>query len=419
MRKVILSSMIGNALEWYDFVIYAHFSAIIGALFFPDSDAFARLMCTFGVFAAGFLARPLGAIFFGHIGDKFSRKYALLLSIYVMAIPTALIGCLPGYNEIGLWAPFLLTILRILQGLAIGGEFTGSMIFMVEHAQDHNRGIVGSWATFSLIAGVILGSGVATLLNTFLPTEDLMSWGWRLPFIFSIFGSLIGSYMRRSLSDPQAYVELKEERKSHSMPLKELFSTHMSKIILVIFIDFLTAIGFFIIVSFLPSYLQEKSYLNIPSTLALSINTVNMIIFAGMTLIGGALSDRYGRKNLMRYPALGFIIFSYPLFLLLKTGIYANIFIGQFLMVVMMGLFFGTIPATLVEIFPAHVRFTGLSFAHNMSMALFGGTAPVMAIHGIKMTQNILFPAVLLMIAAALTLSGIAFLKDRHKQKLV
>lgn len=412
LNKVTLSCMIGNALEWYDFVIYSYFATLLGNLFFPKSEPFAQMMATWCIFWAGFIARPLGSILFGHIGDKTSRKSALMISIYVMAIPTALIGCLPTYAQIGPMAAVLLFVLRTLQGLAIGGEFTGSMVFMVEHAKSHNRGFAGSWATFSLVAGVIIGSAVATGVNTALSPEAVASWGWRVPFILSIFGSLVGSYIRNSLTDPSEYLHKKAERRSHATPIKNLLREYKQKIMLVIGIDFLTAIGFYMIVLFLPTYISR--YLNIPHDTALMLNTVSMCLFSVFILMGGWLSDIYGRQWILALPCLAFLVLSYPLFELLQVRHVGAVFSAQFILVLMMGTFFGAIPATLSELFPTHVRFSGLSLGHNLSMTLFGGSAPMVASFCINHTQNDSSPAFMLIVAAALTLGSLYFVR-RYK----
>ncbi|MCX7338007.1 MAG: MFS transporter [Alphaproteobacteria bacterium] len=414
MKKVIISCMIGNALEWYDFVIYGYFSVIIGKLFFPSADPIAQLVATLGVFWVGFIARPLGAILFGHIGDKVSRKAALTISIYVMAIPTALIGCLPTYEYIGAWGGFLLMILRVFQGLAIGGEFTGSMVFMVEHAPAEKRGLAGSWATCSLVIGVIIGSAVATIFTTLLTQEQLELWGWRVPFILSIFGSLIGTYMRKNLSDPVAYIDAKRKRKAQSTPLKDLILCHKSKLLLVVLVDFLTAVGFFMLVIFLTTYF--KTFLHLSDRRSLFINTVNMLVFCLVIPIGGWLSDKYGRRALLAYPCLGFMVLSYPLFGLIQHGSYGAL-MAQMIMVIMMGLFFGTIPATLSEIFPTQVRFSGLSVAHNISMAVFGGGIPLIATKLIHFTGDLASPAYLLIVAAALSLLSVPFLSGGKKEE--
>src|SRR5579863_7567559 len=224
LRKVIVSCMIGNALEWYDFALYGYFATILSNQFFPSQDPIASLMATFGVFAAGFIMRPLGGILFGHIGDKKGRKEALLCSIYLMTIPTALIGLLPTYDQVGWLAPALLTLIRLLQGLSMGGEFTGSMIFIVEHTNSQKRGFSGSWAPFSLLLGVLIGSAVATLISMALSPEDLHSWGWRIPFILSIFGGVVGSYMRRTLTDPEKFEQMKENHHLSSVPIMEVLT---------------------------------------------------------------------------------------------------------------------------------------------------------------------------------------------------
>lgn len=415
MKRIILACMVGNALEWYDFVIYGYFAKILGGLFFPATDARASILLPLGVFAVGFLARPVGSIIFGHIGDQVSRKKALLASIYVMAIPTVLIGCLPTYEQIGLLAPAALVVLRIMQGIAIGGEFTGSMVFMVESSEPHRRGLSGSWATCSLVLGVIVGSSVATAFTHFLTEQQLLQWGWRIPFIVSIFGSIIGARLRQKLIDPESFSQAKRERKSKTAPLKELVANHMPKILLVILIDFLTAIGFFLIVIFFSVFFQTD--LKMPASVALLINTVNMIIFAAVIPVGGWLSDLFGRKRVMLVPAICFALCSYPLFKLFTPHSYALNFMVQMTFVIMMGLFFGTIPATLAELFPGYIRFSGLSLGHNLSMAIFGGSAPWCASLLISLTGNIYSPAFMLMGAAVLTLSALPLFKDKYKQR--
>lgn len=410
-KQVLLSCMIGNALEWYDFIIYGYFAAILGGLFFPHAAPLTQILASWGIFWTGFLARPLGSIVFGHIGDKVSRKFALTLSIYIMAIPTALIGCLPTYEQIGIAAPLLLVILRALQGFAIGGEFTGSMVFLVEHAPQARRGFWGSWASFSAVIGVIFGSMVVASLNSYLAPEVMESWGWRLPFLLSVFGSIVGGYIRSRLSDPAVYLEAKAKRTQESTPLKDLLVNHKSKIGVIILLDFLTAVGFFIVVIFLATYF--RTYLKHSEKVALSINTFSMCIFATTILIGGWLSDRIGRKSTLAYPCLGFILLSYPLFQMLQIGEQHISMLVQATLAAMMGVFFGAIPTTLVEIVPTSVRFSGLSLGHNLSMAIFGGGTPFLATHLIQRSNDLASPAYLLIIAALMSFLSVWFIKDR------
>lgn len=415
-KQLLISCMIGNALEWYDFVIYGYFAVILGGMFFPKADPLVQLLASWGVFWTGFLARPLGSIFFGHIGDKFSRKSALTLSIYIMAIPTALMGCLPTYTQVGIVATIALIILRTLQGFAIGGEFTGTMVFLVEHAPNSKRGFWGSWASFSAVIGVIIGSTFVASLNASLSPESMQSWGWRIPFLVSILGSAVGGYMRRRLTDPSIYLEVKARKEQGTVPLKQLFRDHKSKIGLIILLDFLTAIGFFIVAIFLATYF--RTYLKFSEHVAFSINTFNMCVFAISTLIGGWLSDRLGRKAILGYPCLGFILLSYPLFLMMQTADYYMLLGIQAVFAAMMGMFFGVIPTALAEIMPTDVRCSGLSIGHNISMAIFGGGAPFLATKLIQGSESLTSPAYLLIAAAFLSLLSLFFMKERRGQTL-
>lgn len=411
--------MIGNALEWYAFVIFGFFAPTISQLFFPGSGGTVGLIKAFALFGMAFIARPLGAIIFGHIGDRFSRKNALLLSIFIMAIPTVLIGCLPTYESIGVMAPILLSILLVAQGFAIGGEFTGSMVFMIESAPSHQRGLIGSWATFSCVVGVILGSTVSLVCTTVFTTEEILEGGWRVPFILTLVGTVVGTYIRKNVGEPQAYMAHKAERKSHAFPLKELFTDHGRSVLSVVLIDFITAIGFFLLVIFLPTYLQSPDYLGLDAGYAMKINTFNMVVFALTTLLGGALSDRYGRKVMFMYVAGVFLLGGYPLFQLFHIDWEYGPLVAQFILAVHMGLFFGVIPAGLSEIFPSRIRFTGLSVSHNISMALFGGSAPLLASSFIALMNDIAAPGILLMIAAFFCLLGMPLYADRYQEKIV
>lgn len=413
LRKVIVSCMIGNALEWYDFALYGYFATILSGLFFPSQDPYASLMATFGVFAAGFIMRPLGAIIFGHIGDKNGRKEALLWSIYLMTVPTALIGLLPTYDQIGWLAPALLTLIRLLQGLSMGGEFTGSMIFIVEHTSSQNRGFSGSWAPFSLLLGVLAGSAVATLISMVLSPEDLQSWGWRIPFILSIIGGFVGTYMRRTLTDPEKFAQMKEDHLLCAIPLVAVFKKHFSKVLLILLIDLMVAVGFFTVVSFVVSHLS--AVMGLSKSLALFINTCSMTACAITIPIAGWLADKVGRKPIMMGAAFAFAVLSYPLFLGFSAEgtvipVLCHVSLG-----IMLGIYFAPIPAVLVDIFPTSARYSGISIAHNLSMTIFGGTVPIIALAMIRYTDHHAAPAFYLIFAAIGSMVGLYLMKERSK----
>lgn len=416
IKRVILSCMIGNALEWYDFALYGYFATTIGSLFFPEFSTFASLMATFGIFAAGFIMRPLGGLIFGHIGDKIGRKNALLWSIYLMAIPTTLIGLLPTYEQIGWLAPLLLTLIRLAQGLSMGGEFTGSMVFVVEHAQQDNRGIYGSWVIFSLLVGILIGSATATFTCYFLSTEQLLDWGWRIPFLLSAIGGFVGSAMRRMIKEPHQFAKAKELHKEHSTPLVELFKNYLKTIAYVVTIELTLSIGFYLIVTFMNNFLT--ALLNFNMVTSLMMTTISMLAMGVTIPFSGWLSDKIGRKPVLISSALAFVIFAYPLFMALE-GSFALALFAQISLSFIMGVFFAPIPATLVELFPMRVRYSGLAISHSISMAVFGGSAPLMATWLIHLTSNNAAPALYLSAASFISAIALLFMKDRYKSELI
>lgn len=416
IKRVILSCMIGNTLEWYDFVLYGYFATTIGQLFFPRFSLVASLMATFGVFAAGFIMRPLGGMIFGHIGDKIGRKNALVWSIYLMAIPTAMIGILPTYEVIGWFAPLFLTLIRLAQGLSMGGAFTGSMIFVVENAQGTNRGMYGSWIIFSLLIGILVGSIIATGTCYFLSEDQLMSWGWRVPFLLSIVGGFIGVFMRKMIHEPEQFTKAKKQHKEHASPLKELFQNHYKTIAYVVMIELTLSIGFYLIVTFINNFLM--AFLKIDMLTSLSMTTLSMAAMGVSILLSGWLSDKIGRKPMLISSALAFTLFAYPLFKALEGG-FISALLAQTSLSFIMGVFFAPIPATLVELFPLTVRYSGLSVSHSLSMAIFGGTAPFVATGLIHLTNNNAAPALYLALGSFISAVALFFMKDRYRDETV
>lgn len=416
LRRVILSCMIGNALEWYDFALYGYFATIIGQLFFPTSSQFASLMATFGIFAAGFIMRPLGGIIFGYIGDKIGRKSALMWSIYLMAIPTALIGLLPTYEQIGWIAPTCLTLIRLAQGLSMGGEFTGSMIFVVEHAENGKRGFYGSLVVLSLFIGLLVGSTIATLTFYFLEESQVVSWGWRIPFLLSVVGGFIGTFMRKAVHEPEQFEKAKKQNKENVTPLKELFTFHSKTIVLVIFMELTLSVGFFVIFAFISNYLS--ALLEFDKSTSMLLTTISVISAGAIAPLAGWVSDRVGRKPVLIAGSLGFVLLSYPLFLSFQDVVWYMPVLAQTILGLFMGIFFSTIPAMLVELFPTNVRYSGLSIAHSLSMAIFGGSAPFLATWFIQATGNQAAPGLYLAIAALMSMVACFFLKDRFKENL-
>lgn len=411
MRKVIISCVSGSTLEWYDFAIYSFFAQIIGKLFFPSSDGFQSLIASFGAFASGLIARPLGSVLFGYIGDVWGRKKALVISIYLMAIPTALMGFIPTYEQIGSLSGIILTLIRIAQGLALGGGFTGTIVFLYEHSSRKRKATFSSWAPFSLVSGFVLGAVVATLISNVLTTEQLESFGWRIPFILSFFGTFIAKYVREKLQDPQEFLNQDQNAKKKESLFGNLLNNHWKSLILVIFTDFLTASGYFLISIFLTTYFDTM--LKLGHKTAFLIQTINMLFLSLLILFGGWCADRLGRRRQMLISCLLLAILAYPLFLLMSQGTFLSVLFGELGIVFLFAMYYGPIPATICSMFPTNVRLVGVSIAHNVAMAAFGAYAPTLATYTLKWTGNLASPAILFIISALITSVALFVWKEK------
>ena len=415
MRKVIISGMIGNGLEWYDFALYGMFAAVIGNLYFPNSDPVVSLMAAYGTFAAGFIMRPFGAVLFGYIGDKWGRKVSLALSILIMAIPTACIGILPTYAQIGIWAPILLTVIRLLQGLSLGGEFSGSITFLVEHAPVKKRGLIGSATIFSLAAGVLLGAVVATLCANLLTQHELETWGWRVPFIVGIGIGLVGFYIRHYTDESPEFLEAKKHGRTSKRPVREVFKTNYKQLLIAIACYLTVTVPFYTMSVFIIGFLRKFKDYSMDETLFM--NSVAMFVMMIVVPISGYMSDRIGRKKIMFWVTIIFLFSIYPIFLLLVNSegniVYAltvHILLGA-----LVGLYAGPIPAFLVDLFPTRVRYTGIGLSYNISAALFGGTVPLVATWMIAESGYQTAPAFYLMACMLITLFALKYYKDPVK----
>lgn len=399
MRRIAGPSLIGNVLEWYDFALYGYFAPVISPLFFPADNPFLSLITTFAVFAIGFLMRPLGAAIFGYYGDRYGRKNALAAAILLMAIPTTLIGCLPTHQQIGISAGLLLTLFRLLQGLAVGGEFTGSIVYIIEHAAANRRGFYGSLAMASAFTGLVLGSGVAALVGFVAGDTDYETWVWRIPFLLSILLGAVGLYLRIGMPESPVFEAMKERQQLSKAPVTETFKKHYRKMFSSIILVGLPSMGFYLSFVYLTTFMTV--YLKVDLDYALLINTLSMMMIMLIIPLFGLLSDKLGRKAVMRMGAIGFICLSLPAYYLLIRGDYFSIFAAQLIFALLVSMSYSAIPAFLVERFPASVRYTGISIPYNLANAIFGGTAPLVATSLIHYSKNFYSPAFYLMTLGA------------------
>ncbi|MDR2682204.1 MAG: MFS transporter [Holosporaceae bacterium] len=404
MKKVIISCVAGSALEWYDFAIYGCFAVTIGKLFFPSTDAFQQIIYSFGAFASGLIARPIGAVMFGYIGDVFGRKKALVISIYMMAVPTAAMGLLPTYEYMGMWAGIVLTLIRILQGLALGGGFTGTIVFLYEHSREDKKATYSCWAPFSLVSGFVLGSIVAMLMSFICNDQQLEVWGWRIPFIISAFGTLVAEYVKNKLDDPKEFLDSQKEEAAIPQKqglLKKLFKNHWKGLVMITLTDVLTACGYFLLSVFFITYLE--TVLDFGKRNALIIQTINMICFAVFLILCGQWADKFGRRRQMLAATIAMMILAYPIFVLISSGIFWKAMLGQLAIIFIFSVYYAPIPAAICSMLPTKVRLAGVSIAHNFAMAAFGAFASTWAMQLIKITGSKTIPALLFIVTAGIT----------------
>lgn len=416
LKKVVFSGMLGNGLEWYDYALYAQMSFIISELFFPGNNEQLKLIATFGVFAVGFLFRPLGAIFFGYIGDRYGRRLSLVVAILMMAIPTGCIGLLPTYEQIGILAPILLTVIRIFQGLSLGGEFSGSITYIVEHSPIKHRGLAGSASLVSLIIGFLLGSFVALLFVKGLSPEDFRSWGWRVPFLIGIAIGLVGLYIRSSCDESPAYEEAKSEGHLSQTPVRTTLFKHPLTMLKAFALYISVTMPFYLASVYLLSFTQKK--LGLPVEQALTINTSAMIAMLIAVVLSAALSDKVGRKPILFVASIAMLVSIAPLFMLMGVKTYATVLVAQVILGIIVGVYIAPMPAVLVELFPTSIRYTGMAISYNLAAALFGGTAPMICEWLIGATGTYLSIAGYVILCNIASLIALAYYKDIYKEPL-
>lgn len=412
-RRLIIAGTVGNIMEWYDFAVYGYFARVIGEHFFPSEDPTTSLIASFGAFAAGFLMRPIGGMLFGHVGDKIGRKAALTLSVLAMAIPTFLIGLLPGHSQIGATASVLLVLLRMIQGLSVGGECTTSVVYLAEGARPDRRGFAGSWSTFGAVTGILFGSAVGAVATNTLSHDALHSWGWRLPFLFGLLVGLVGLYIRSHIPETTRTGAGSEVSKS---PVIDAFRNEWRAILRIAGLNALNAVGFYMIFVYLVTY--EKIVVHFETAKALDINTLNMGILLLIVPLGGTLSDRVGRKPVLLATTLGTFVCAWPLFWMVHHPVFSMVLFGQMGFALLIGLFLGVTPVTMVENCPGRVRCTTLSVGYNLCLGLIGGTTPVVTTYLIERSHDDLSPAYYVMLAAAVSAGVVFSLPETNRRTL-
>lgn len=378
IRKVALASFIGTTIEWYDYFLYGTAAALVfNQLFFPNVDPLIGTLAAFATFAVGFVARPLGGAIFGHYGDRIGRKAMLVLTLLMMGIATFLIGLLPTYETIGVWAPILLVVLRLLQGFGVGGEWGGAVLMAVEHSPGGRRGFYGSWPQMGVPAGLLLSTGVFAVFSS-LPNEQFLAWGWRVPFLLSILLVAVGLYIRLTILETPAFRQVQETQTQARVPIMDVLRIHPKGVLLVIGMRIAENGSFFIFSVFVLSYATEQ--LGLARSMVLTGVMIAAAIQFFAVPVWGALSDRIGRRPVYLFGATFTLLFAFPSFWLINTEATILVWLAIVLaLAVGHAAMYGPQAAFLPELFGTRIRYSGIAFSRELASVFAGALSPFIA----------------------------------------
>lgn len=412
VRRTLLGGVIGSFVEFYEFSVYSVLATTLAVVFFPAIDPATALLSTLAVFAVAFFARPLGGFVWGAVGDRIGRKRTLALTVILMAVATTLMGLLPGYASIGVLAPVLLIALRFLQGFSAGGEISGAVSFVAEHSPDHRRGLHVGMISVGAVVGTLLGSLLPGILLLTLSPADMQSWGWRIPLLVALPLGVIGLYIRRRLDETPHFLALRAERAREENPvLAALRGRRQWRLLATAFcLIAVNASSFYMIVGYLPSFTSKSLKLTGLQAFAPSVIALAACLVA--EVLGAWWSDRIGRRPVLLGSGVGLLVLSYPSFLLITSGSFGLITIGLVVFGLLAGGYAAVTNSALTEMFPTRVRVTGHGITYNLSVALFGGSAPYLLTWLGGVTGSSLVGAYYVMILAVVSLPAVLLLKE-------
>ncbi|MEK5440505.1 MULTISPECIES: MFS transporter [unclassified Fredinandcohnia] len=417
-KKVLVASLVGSSIEWFDYFLYGTVAALVfNTAFFHSDDPTVGLMLAYASFALSFFIRPLGGVIFSHIGDKIGRKKTLVLTLSLMGGATVLMGFLPTYEQIGVIAPILLIILRLVQGIGLGGEWGGALLLAVEYAPKEKRGFFGSIPQMGVTVGLLLGT-LALSLMTLLPEAAFMSWGWRVPFILSAFLVIFGLWIRKGIEETPSFKKVQEKGEVAKIPFIETMRTHWKEVLIAVGAKVVETAPFYIFGTFIVSYATTQ--LGFSRTATLNAVTIATIVTTLLIPIMGSLSDKFGRKKLYVGGTILMMIYAFPYFWLLHQGSVALLIVATILG---LGIIWAPITAVLgtmfSEIFKSNVRYTGITLGYQIGAAVAGGTAPLVATALLAAFNDSYIPVALyIILTAAISLIAVATVRDRKNEDL-
>lgn len=418
MRRILIASLVGSSIEWFDYFLYGTVAALVfNQLFFVNEDPTIGLLLSYASFALAFFIRPFGGVIFSHIGDRIGRKKTLVITLSLMGVATFGMGLLPTYQAVGIWAPILLITLRLVQGLGIGGEWGGALLLAVEYAPAEKRGLFGAIPQMGVTIGMLLGT-IALSIMTLLPESAFMTWGWRLPFIFSALLVFFGLWIRKGIDETPSFKKVKESGEVPKLPIVETLKNYWREVIIAVGAKVVETAPFYIFSTFVVSY--ATSNLGFSRTATLTAVMIATIITTILIPFMGMLSDKIGRKKLFIAGTIGMALFAFPYFWLLQQKSVLLLIIAT---VIGLGVIWAPITAVLgtmfSEIFDARIRYTGITLGYQIGAALAGGTAPLVATALLNRFNNSYVPvAIYIIFASVLSLAAIWAVKDRSNQKL-
>ena len=413
MRRVVWASFIGTTLEWYDFFIYGAVAALVfNKVFFPSHDPTVGVLLSFATFAVGFVARPFGALLFGHLGDTIGRKRVLVSTMLLMGIATVGIGLLPSYAQAGLVSTYLLVLLRLAQGIALGGEWGGAVLIVAEHGDASRRGIHTSWAQLGVPVGNLLSVGALALMSGMLTESDFLSWGWRVPFLLSAGLVFVGLWARSGIDESPKFMALAAGGKTTSRPVIELIKRHPKSLLIACFIRIGTDVAFYIFTLFVLTYVSMT--LGLDKAIALRGVLIASAIQIVLIPWFASLSDRYGRQRIFLIGSVGAAVWSFPFFALLDTRRSLLVTAAICVAVTLWALMYGPLAAFIAELFPTHVGYSGVSLGFQLAGIFGGGLAPFIATALMREYQTP--TAVAIYVAGALGLTTVAVLLSLNRR---
>lgn len=416
LRRVVLAAIVGTAIEWYDFFLYATAAGLIFAsLFFaPAGEGFGTILAFFTV-GVSFLFRPLGAFLAGHLGDRYGRKLVLMLTLILMGISTTLIGLLPTYGQIGMLAPILLVLLRVLQGISAGGEWGGAALLAVEHAPRARRGIFGASPQIGVPIGLLLSSGSLALMTAIAPGDAFLQWGWRVPFLFSVLLIGVGVYIRRRVEETPVFEAMVAVKARAKAPIAQLFRKHWRVLVLTGLVPVGShAAGYMTTGGYIQRYATDPAGpVGLPTGQVLSAVTASAVTWLIFTLVGGWLTDRIGRKRTFLLAWVLLFVAVIVAFPLVNTGNIGLLFLGLVFLTVGLGLANAPLSTVFAEAFPSSVRFSGVSIAYAISAIVGGAFAPTIATALVQATGSTWSVSIYLLVMIAISVTAIICLRDR------